>query len=67
MINDIITWKCLRKMSAAELQDVVGIIQDGEVDYNQPGWEDVYPTNDDILEYWHESKRSLFQRDAIQS
>jgi len=56
MINDIVTWKCLRKMSTAELQYVVELIEGGEVDYNQPGWEAVYPTNDDILEFWHESK-----------
>lgn len=38
-------------MYPEELQEVVDWILSGEVDFRQDGWEDTYPTNEDILEY----------------
>jgi hypothetical protein len=46
----MITWKCLYKLSREELTEIVNNIKNGE-SYTVLGWEDTYPTNDDILKY----------------
>jgi hypothetical protein len=49
--NEMMTWKCLRKLCPDELQETVDMIQAGEVDFRQKGWEDVYPTNEEVLDF----------------
>ena len=46
----MITWKCLYKLDKEELTGIVGDIKNGE-SYTVLGWEDIYPTDDDILKY----------------
>ncbi len=46
----MITWKCLYKLDGEELRGIVNDIQNGE-SYTVSGWEDTYPTDDDILKY----------------
>lgn len=46
----MITWKCLFKLNAEELSGIVAGIRNGE-SYTVNGWEDVYPTDKDILDY----------------
>ena len=46
----MITWKCLFKLNKEELAEVVNDIKNGE-SYTVFGWEDVYPTDKDILKY----------------
>lgn len=46
----MITWKCLFKLSKEELTEIVNDIKKGE-SYTVIGWEDVYPTDQDILSY----------------
>lgn len=46
----MITWKCLYKLDKEELARIVGDIKNGE-SYTVSGWEDTYPTDDDILKY----------------
>lgn len=51
----MITWKCLFKLTKEELQEVVNDIKYG-VSYTVGGWEDVYPTDSDILRYIHNTQ-----------
>lgn len=46
----MITWKCLYKLDGEELTRIVNDIMNGE-SYTVSGWEDIYPTDDDILKY----------------
>lgn len=46
----MITWKCLYKLDKEELSGIVNDIKSGE-SYTVSGWEDVYPTDNDILKY----------------
>lgn len=46
----MITWKCLRKLDQEELSVIVNDIHSG-VSYTVEGWEDTYPTDEDILNY----------------
>lgn len=46
----MITWKCLFKLDKDELSGLVSDIRNGE-SYTVADWEDVYPTDNDILEY----------------
>ena len=46
----MLTWKCLQKLDKEELAGVINDIQNGE-SYTVAGWEDIYPTDKDILEY----------------
>lgn len=46
----MITWKCLFKLSKEELDEIVNNIKNGD-SYTVNGWEDTYPTNEDILNY----------------
>ncbi len=46
----MLTWKCLYKLNREELSDIVRDIKGGE-SYTVNGWEDTYPTDNDILEY----------------
>lgn len=46
----MITWKCLFKLNKEELVEIVDDIKKGE-SYTVIGWEDVYPTDKDILKY----------------
>lgn len=46
----MITWKCLYKLDKEELSGIVNDIKNGE-SYTVSGWEDTYPTDNDILKY----------------
>ena len=46
----MITWKCLFKLNGEELAGIVSDIRIGE-SYTVVGWEDIHPTDKDILEY----------------
>lgn len=46
----MITWKCLYKLDKEELSGIVNDIENGE-SYTVSGWEETYPTDDDILKY----------------
>lgn len=46
----MITWKCLYKLDKEELIGIVNDIMSGE-SYTVSGWEDIYPTDNDILKY----------------
>ena len=46
----MITWKCLYKLDKEELAGIVNDIKNGE-SYTVSGWEDTYPTDNDILKY----------------
>lgn len=46
----MITWKCLYKLSKEELAILQNDINNG-ISYNVVGWEDVYPTDNEILDY----------------
>ena len=46
----MITWTCLYKLDGEELRGIVNDIKKGE-SYTLLGWEDVYPTDGDILKY----------------
>lgn len=46
----MITWKCLYKLDKEELREIVNDIKNGE-NYTVSGWEDIYPTDYDILKY----------------
>lgn len=46
----MITWKCLYKLSKEELEMLQNDINNG-ISYTVAGWEDVYPTDDEILDY----------------
>lgn len=46
----MITWRCLFKLDKVELYAIVNEIKSGN-SYTVDGWEDVYPTDNDILNY----------------
>lgn len=46
----MITWKCLYKLDSEELRGIVNDIKNGE-SYTVLGWENTYPTDDEILKY----------------
>lgn len=46
----MITWKCLFKLDREELTGIVNDINNGK-SYTVFGWEDTYPTDEDILKY----------------
>lgn len=46
----MITWKCLYKLNREELTGIVEDIRN-ENSYTVIGWEDVYPTDKQILDY----------------
>ena len=46
----MITWKCLYKLNREELTGIVDDIRNGN-SYTVIGWEDVYPTDKQILDY----------------
>lgn len=46
----MITWKCLFKLNKEELCGIVDDIRHGN-SYTVIGWEDVYPTDKQILDY----------------
>lgn len=47
----LMTWKCLNKLTEQELKEVQDEIRRGVINYNVIGWEDIYPTNQDILNF----------------
>ena len=46
----MIAWKCLYILDGEELRGIVNDIKNSE-SYTVSGWEDTYPTDDDILKY----------------
>jgi len=47
----LMTWKCLNKLSEQELKEVQDEIRQDVINYDVKGWEDIYPTNQDILNF----------------
>lgn len=48
--KNMITWKCLRKLDQEELAIILNDIHSG-ISYTVEDWEDIYPTDEDILKY----------------
>ena len=46
----MITWKCLYKLDREELYGIVNDIKNGN-SYTVIGWEDTYPTDNQIIDY----------------
>lgn len=46
----MITWKCLYKLDTEELAGILNDINNGE-SYTVVGWENIYPTDVDIIKY----------------
>ena len=49
---DMITFKCLYKLTKEEVQGIVFDIKNGK-SYTVSGWEDYYVTDADIIEYYN--------------
>jgi hypothetical protein len=46
----LITWQCLKKLNNEELLNLVTDINNG-TSYTVDGYEDIYPTDEEILDY----------------
>lgn len=47
---NLITWKCLKKLNKEELSNLIEDINNG-ISYTVNGYEDIYPTDEEILEF----------------